>query len=188
MMNIEQYQVEYDNLKASIKVIEKEVEKLKETAKKDGYVIKGNKFQPNEMKLTAFWKGTYYSHFDGHISEAVEYSFGGSVRLNDDNVKAFQELLLIISKYKSLWEVKRSSDFPIVDKLIDQILDLEEGPYEILACNIGEFESRYSIKTGPDYLKIFKDGEEEQGEITPGSYFEIKMASLDQMTKIYEDD
>lgn len=179
-MSAKTLQTDYDKTKAEIKVLETKLKDIEKQAKKEGLFFKAGKLIGNEKILAAFWDGAYYSHFDGHTSDAIYNEFEGSEKLSKTNIDAFNQLLILLKDMTELDEDNKE-----LGVYIDQLIELRNIPYYI-ANELNELSSNFKIKLKKDYIEFEYKGSEDQGELCDGASIVFKYVNVSELIKCKE--
>lgn len=179
-MSAKTLQTDYDKTKAEIKVLETKLKDIEKQAKKEGLFFKAGKLIGNEKILAAFWDGAYYSHFDGHTSDAIYNEFEGSEKLSKTNIEAFNQLLILLKDMTELDEDNKE-----LGVYIDQLIELRNIPYYI-ANELNELSSNFKIKLKKDYIEFEYKGSEDQGELCDGASIVFKYVNVSELIKCKE--
>lgn len=179
-MSAKTLQADYDKTKAEIKVLETKLKDIEKQAKKEGLFFKNGKLVGNEKILAAFWDGAFYSHFDGHTSDAIYNVFEGSEKLKKENIEAFNQLLILLKDITKIDE-----DNTEIIETIDSLIYLLNVPYYIQNALI-DMSSNFKIKLKKDYIEFEYKGSEDQGELCDGASIVFKYVNVSELIKCKE--
>lgn len=180
-MDINQIQTDYDLLQNEIKVHNEIIKQLKSDQQKLigpastlNYTLKNHKFVINELIYVVDYDLSYYSHFDGHLSDAIEYDYSGSYKITKeqyDLLKSTIEEYLINKEDNFLIDHSNS-------ELYDQLWEIV--PESMDSCSMDPDRMLQYIKLTEDGIYFEKTGSRDQGRMNPGSYFKIKLKPISE--------
>lgn len=181
-MDINQIQTDYDLLQNEIKVhneiikqLKVDQQKLVEPASKLNYTLKNHKFVINELIYVVDYDISYYSHFDGHLSEAIEYDYSGSYSIDKEQYNLFKS---VVEKYISNNSYKIDNE-ENSDIMYEQLWDIIPGE-AMDECGYDPQRVLQYMKINDDSIIFEKTGRRDQGSMNPGSYFKIKLKPISE--------
>ena len=173
-----EYQETIDEYNAEIKALQSKKKTWVKHAESKGYDLIRGKFIESKEVYGVFYNIDYYSHFDGHTSDAVYREQSG---VDEISKEEFTSLKSNIGKYLETKDKK-------ICKEIIEILSLyaDENFYDM-----DEYVKFFTIKDDLIYWEY--KGSDDQGEICSGSWVEIKsttekkIKSTKRVNKEYKD-
>jgi hypothetical protein len=155
--NIE-LQAEYNLALEKIRLAELEKTKLIDEIKDNGYFILDGILQENKETYGYYYDLTFYSHFDGHTSDAIYRDESGSGEITKE---FFDKLKTAVKNYK---------ENSITDNELIEELDIRWFEYP---DEIDNFWEHFTIKD-EDEIYWEYSGSEDQGELCDGSYVSFR--------------
>ena len=177
-LELELLQANYTSITEQITKLKKAQTKLKKTGTDAGFRLQGSKFVKDKEVFGIFFDLTYYSHFDGHASGAVnEYSSGAF----ESNEKTFNFI-------KNLIETGNFGEEEELYMMLEEIQFDDCGYLEIPYNGSPEkqrekFRSMFK-KVSPTEIKWSYKGRRDQGEYRDGSGFTIRLATQSEIKKV----
>ena len=196
-INIPDRQSEYNNLVAKVKEAESNLTKFESQLKSEGLYIKSGTVMENKQVYGVFWDIDYYSHFDGHSSDAIYDEYSGAARLNDENEEALKKLLLywndmtfkekcdiFLNETDDAYLFPRRSRIPwcFTEKLGETFDEYDEGEMKNNG-NTSTFDV-FKFENNTNSFRITYYGRRDQGEMCDGSYIEFRLSSEDELSKV----
>jgi len=166
-----EFQIEYDFVTEEIKSLKKRKKTLLKFMEDSGLAVFDGKVREDEKVFGIFYDTTYYSHFDGHLSEAIyDYESGADTFSKE----TFVELKGLIEKYQEHGD----KDGEITEKV--SCLDIEVS------------ENILYVRSLLEHFKVIDDntvrweykGDSDQNELCDGSYFEIRMETKSKIMAV----
>ena len=159
----ETLQAEYDLLLEEIGLLETRKKDLVEKIEKNGFFIKKKLLQENKQVYGYIYRLTYYSHFDGHTSDAIYDNEKGSAVITES---LFNRLKAACLNYKATGEED--------NELIDEF----DIPWFSEPEDITNFWNHFTIDEKIDTILWKYAGKQDQSELCDESYVEFSLSSL----------
>ncbi len=159
----ETLQEEYDLLLKEIRLLETRKKDLVEKIEKNGFFIKKNLLQENKQVYGYIYDLTFYSHFDGHTSDAIYDDEKGSAVITES---LFNRLKAACLNYKATGEED--------NELIDEF----DIPWFSEPEDITNFWNHFIIDEKINTILWKYAGEQDQSELCDESYVEFSLSSL----------
>jgi len=165
------YQNDISELNQKIKAIKSEQDTIVLNAKSLGYTLKNKKFITDKLIYVVDYKLSYYSHFDGHLSEAIEYYYSGSYSITPEQFKLLEKTVEtqdVNDMWDELWEIIPG----------EAIESCGYDPQSILQYT--------QIRNGDIHFE--KTGSQELSEMNPGSTFTVSQKKISEFKPFEEID
>lgn len=165
------YQNDIDQLNKKIKDLKAEQNKVAGSAKTLGYTLKGKQFILDELLYVVDYSLSYYSHFDGHLSEAIERYYSGSYSITPEQFKLLEKTVEtqdVNDMWDELWEIIPG----------EAVESCGYDPQSILQY--------MQIRNGDIHFE--KTGSRDQGEMNPGSTIVVSQKRISDFKPFEEID
>lgn len=174
---VKELQLKYDALTKEINVIENKRNDILNKAKENGFALFGGIFKEDKKVYGAFYDMTYYSHFDGHLSEAIENYYSGASKISSEDFNILKNLII---RYQS--EEDKQDDDSFIDELNTELNKITVDICEDF-WTANNFWSFFEIKD-KDTIEWCYYGDEDQGELCDDSEVIFRLSTESEIASI----
>lgn len=186
-------QAQYDELKTKVKEAEKNLEAFEKSLRAKKLYIKSGEVKEDKEIWAVFWDVDYYSHFDGHSSDAIYDEYRGAAKLSPENEEALKKILLYwddMSFDEKKLAIVGDSEVKLFPRGCDPWCFTERigelfSEYDATEMVNNEFAGEYKFDVTPNSLTITcVDRDDDQGRVCNGSTMTFRLSNKDELSKI----
>lgn len=185
-------QAQYDELKSKVREAEKNLEAFEKSLKAKKLYVKSGTIKEDSETWAVFWDVDYYSHFDGHSSDAIYDEYRGAAKLSSENEEALKKILLywddMSFEEKKLAivgdsEVKlfpRGCDCWCFTERVEELF----GEYDATEMVDNTLAGEYKFEATPTSFTITcVDMDDDQGRVCNGSTMTFRLSNKDELSR-----
>jgi len=168
---IKELQKEYDDVLNEIKTINAKKKEILNKISKNGLAVFKDEIKEDEKVYGIFYDLDFYSHFDGHASEAVYYYQSGASEISNEDFKLLKRLIT---------EFKEDTNGSIEDRNSKYINILCEEFISFLPdyfYNVEEDMFNFFEIVNDNNIKWTYKGNNNQSELSDGSNIVFKKST-----------
>ena len=174
-MDTKKLQTEYDALTKEISELTKKKKAITKTFQDAGYALVKKKFEVDKPVIGIFHDLDYYSHFDGHTSDAIYYYVSGAEEFSDKNFNRLKEIITEFPK-------KGDENKDLIEELIEDIF-IDYYDFAEYFLEIEDTLSFFKI-IDENTIKWTYKGDGDQGELVDNSFVEIRLTTKSEIKSI----